>query len=675
MADRTTIVGQDEGGLQAEVTTITQLTDKINSGKSLSRDESKQLKEIVKLLHENNEYASLNKDERKAIQKELTKQTKENTKNWTRSFKDSEKNFERLNKALSSAFQKIDTHIKTYTDYAIKVNAALDGTQKTYSAAVENLTSAIGSTGLAEMSNVLTKMSSLTEKGIIANVEQNAFLMSIKDGIASTFDAANGTLLRLIKLQGEDSTTNRLVMQASLKEYLNQTYQNSQYLYEQFDTVSNNLLEATSLLTSSLGNSLEATVQKWLGSLSSMGLSDQAVSKLSSAIGAVGSGNLKGIDENMQNLVIMGANRAGLSYSDLLTGGLTSEDTDKLMYGMINYLGNLAGNNVVMSEYANIFGVSVSDLKAARNAQSQLESIMGTTVSSDGSDLGKYLARYNAYLNASPATLYDTLFENMLFGMGANVASNRTNYSVYKLGGLIGGITGSMGLTGVAGNLINLIGPAMQLTAAMGMDDGKLSLAKLGSTLKGLGTTFGNLWADPNSILAYNMLSGANLATGTGILADVGTGATAGGVRGASTGTSSSASSGGSSPFGEGGSVMVAISESMEALEEAQSARTADDLYEFLSTDTVMVTPYVNEGNILTTISSYNKTTAENTAKTVNVLNIIEKFMREKLGPYLIFESMNEGNSLIQAASSPGATEEATALYGQYQNWLGGFGG
>lgn len=674
MADRTTIVGQDEGGLQAEVTTITQLTDKINSGKSLSRDESKQLKEIVKLLHENNEYASLNRDERKAIQKELTKQTKENTKNWTKSFKDSEKNFERLNKALSSAFQKIDSHIQSYTQYAIKVNAALDGTQKTYASAVQNLTDAIGSTGLAKMSDVLTQMNSLTEKGIIANVEQNAFLMSIKDGIASTFDAANGTLLRLIKLQGEDSTANRLVMQASLKTYLNETYQNSQYLYEQFNTVSNNLLEATSLLTSSLGNSLEATVQKWLGSLSSLGLSESAVASLSSALGAVGSGNLKGINENMQNLVIMGANRAGLSYSDLLTGGLTSEDTDKLMYGMINYLGSLAGNNVVMSEYANIFGVSVSDLKAARNAQSQLESIMGTAVSSNSSDLGNYLAKYNAYLNASPATLYDTLFENALFGLGANVAGNRTNYGVYKLGGLIGDITNSLGLTGVVGNLVNLIGPGMQLTAAMGMDEGKLSLTKLGSTLKGLGTTFGNLWADPNSVLAYNMLSGSNLATGTGILADVGSGDT-GGVGGATRNTSSSAGSSGKNPFGEGGSVTVAISESMDALEEAQSARTADDLYEFLSTDTVMVTPYVNEGNILTTIASYNKTVATNTANTVNVLNIIEKFMREKLGPYLIFESMNEGNSLIQAASSPGATEEATALYGQYQNWLGGFGG
>ena len=674
MADETTIKGQSEGGITSSVTTVKNLTEKLRNGNPLTRAEDKQLAEAVKLLRKTNEYQELSRAEQKAIRKQLKEDNVTRSKEWAKEQLNMNKNFERLNKALSSAFQKIDNHIKTYTDYAIKVNAALDGTQKTYSTAVENLTNAIGSTGLAEMSDVLAKMNSLTERGIVANVEQNAFLMSIKDGIASTFDAANGTLLRLIKLQGEDSTANRLVMQASLKTYLNETYQNSQYLYDQFNKVSDNLLEATSLLTSSLGNSLEATVQKWMGSLSSLGLSESAVTSLSTALGQVGSGNLRNINENMQNLVVMGANRAGLSYSDLLTGGLTSEDTDKLMYGMINYLGNLAGNNVVMSEYANIFGVSVSDLKAARNAQSQLEAIMGTTVSSNSSDLGNYLGKYNAYLNASPASLYDTLFENMLFGMGANVAGNMTNYRVYKLGGLIGGITGSMGLTGVSGNLVNLIGPAMQLTAAMGMDDGKLSLTQLGNTLKGLKTTIGNLWNTPNSVLAYNMLSGSNLATGTGILADMGTGGT-GGVGGASTSTSNSAGSSGKDPFGEGGSVSVAISDSMEALEEAQSARTADDLYEFLSTDTVMVTPYVNEGNILNTIASYNKTVATNTANTVNVLNIIEKFMREKLGPYLIFESMDEGNSLIQAASQGGATDEAIALMGSYTDWLGGFGG
>ena len=667
MDDRTSIAGQSDGSIASSVTTVKQLTTQIQNGKSLDKDQNKQLLEIIKLLKENNEYQELKPAERKAIQKQLEKNDRNAAANWIKSFKVWDKNVERLNKALTNAFQSIDRHIQTYTQYSIRVSAALDGTQKTYASAVNNLTEAIGSTGLAKMSDVLTQMASLTERGIIANVEQNAFLMSIKDGIASTFNAANGTLLRLIKLQGEDSTTNRLVMQASLKEYLNSTYQNSQYLYEQFDTVSANLLEATSLLTSSLGNSLEATVQKWLGSLSSVGLSDQAVSSLSSALGAVGSGNLRSISEEMQNLIIMGANRVGLSYSDLLTGGLSSEQTDKLMSGMMEYLGTLSGNNVVLSEYANIFGMTVSDLKAARNALADLGNIQGSIIDSETSKLGEYLEKYNKYLNATPATLYDNLFDNWLFGMGVNVASDRGSYGLYKAGGLIGSITSSIGLSSAIGDVVNLIGPGMQLAAALGGGEGGFKVTNIVKTLTGLTKTITNLFDSPDAVAAYNKLAGVNLATGMGALADVLTdyGKKASDL---AKGVSQTTSASSKSAFGDGGKVEVAISESMAAIEEAQAARTADDIYEFLSDDAVTVTPYPETmGMTLETISTYNMRTAQATEG-------ILAFMYSKLGPYLLFESMDEANSLIQAAQS-GTDETAVSLKGMYDEWLGGFGG
>ena len=664
MADRPVSIAQYGEGDASILTTVNELVTKMNTKGGLDKEDNKKAAEIIKLLRESNEWSSRSSEERRALLQAEKDSNKENMKNWAKSFKDGEKNTERLGKIVAGALQQIDNHIRTFTQYSIQVNAALDGTQKTYASAVQNLTNAIGSTGLASMSTVLSEMNKLTEKGIVANIEQNAFLMSIKDGIADTFNAANGTLLRLIKLQGEDSTVNRLVMQASLKEYLNQTYNNSQYLYEQFDNVSANLLEATSLLTSSLGNSLEATVQKWLGSLSSLGLSDTAVSSLSSALGAVGSGNLRGINENMQNLVIMGANRAGLSYSDLLTGGLSSEDTDKLMYGMINYLGSLTGNNVVLSEYANIFGMNVSDLVAARNAQSQLGAIRGSTISSDASSLATYLGRYNAYLNASPATLYDNLFANALFGMGANVASSRGAYGMYKVGGLIGDITKGMGLTGISGNLINLIGPGIQLAAALtGDESGGLSLKKIPSTLTGLVKTFGNLFADPNAAAAYNLLTGSDLSAGAGALARL-----RGGVNNEAVNVSSSSSASSSGAYGDTSKVEVSLSETMNELEEAQAARTADDIYEFLSDDVVTVTPYVGESNVLENIANYNLQTAHNTGA-------IYGWMVKYLGPYLMFESANEGNSLLNAANATDATEEARSLGASYTNWLGSFGG
>ena len=676
-----TIQGQNEGSVSS-VTTVNQLLTKINQNGNLNDEDNKQLTEVIKLLKESNTYYKLAKTDRKKLEKQEKKYQKESietaNKNALKQYISTEKNFERLQKALSSAFAKIDKHIETYTQYSLKVSAAIDGTGKTYASTVQHLTDVLGSTGLATMSSVLSNVASLTEKGIVANIEQNAFLMSIKDGIASTFDVANGTLVRLIKLQGEDSTTNRLVMQASLKEYLNQTYQNSQYMQQQFDTVSANLLEATSLLTSSLSNSLESTVQKWMGSLSSLGLSEQAVNSLSAALGAVGSGNLHSMNENMQNLVIMGANRANLSYSDLLTGGLDVEQTNKLMAGMIEYLGTLEGNNVVLSEYANIFGVAVSDLVAARNARDQLDTIAGTTISVDTSDLGKYLGKYNEYLMKTPALLYDNLFENMLFGMGQNVSSSRSAYGLYKAGGLIGDITKSIQLSGTVGNLVNLIGPGIQLGAVLTGGEGGLSLTNIGKTLSGLAKTVGNIFADPRAQDAYNDLlkynTKATVSVGAGRTADVNRQATenmgAAGTKGVQQGKSSSSST--TDTFGEGGAVDVAISDSMAALEEAQAARTADDIYEFLSDDVVTVTPYPETTNqILENITSYNLRTAQATEG-------ILSFMYHKLAPYLLFESMNEANSLFLATQTGTDEEKATATstWENYGSWASGlFGG
>jgi len=40
-----------------------------------------------------------------------------------------------------------------------------------------------------------------------------------------------------------------------------------------------------------------------------------------------------------------------------------------------------------------------------------------------------------------------------------------------------------------------------------------------------------------------------------------------------------------------------------------------------------------------------------------------------------MFESANEGNSLLNAANATDATEEARSLGASYTNWLGSFGG
>ena len=70
-----------------------------------------------------------------------------------------------------------------------------------------------------------------------------------------------------------------------------------------------------SQMSSEEGVAFEYTVQKWLGALSSVGFSSDAISKISQAIGYLGSGDIASLSNNseMQNLIVMAASRAGIS--------------------------------------------------------------------------------------------------------------------------------------------------------------------------------------------------------------------------------------------------------------------------------------------------------------------------------------------------------------------------
>ena len=599
-------------------------------GRSGKEDE-----ELAKLSQILQEMGILTKSlkENAAGDKKAYKEQKEELKKVRESNKDIKKAIEEDNKKLTSMLKSglksitgsIDRSIQVYSQNAIRVSAQLQGTTKSYAWTVDKLNQAIGSTGLAKMSDVLSEMSNLTSRGIVANIEQKAFLASIKDGIISTFDVADSTMLRLIKLQGEESTTNRMVMQASLRDYLNSQYQNSQYIYENYKQVSDSLLEATSLLTSSLSLSLESTVQKWMGSLSSVGLSSSAINSLAQAIGYLGSGDLQGMSSSgVQKLVMMGASRAGLSYSDLLTGGVSAENAEALMAGMVRYLSSLSGNNVILSEYAKIFGISVSDIVAAKNAAEELESITGSRIAYTESKLTDYLQKYSETLEDVPSVLYDTLLENMWFGAGLNVASNRGAYGAYKVGGMMADFGETLSgfnnkLASTAGLLLMGTGVASQLFSALGVGGGFGSVGGLAKTVQGLGESIKNLFASPDALAAFNALGyegkgfniiGSSIEGGEGVWNPR-----------IPNQSPYITTSGGEYGGSEASGGVVDID---SALAEAESERGANDIYEFLSDDVVTITPYVgDEGNIFNLIAEYNKITATSTAGIWDVVNKI----------------------------------------------------
>jgi hypothetical protein len=233
-------------------------------------------------------------------------------------------------------------------------------------------------------------------KGISFNVEQRAVLDVLKDKIATTFDAANGTLLRLVKIQQQDTTAGRLGMEAALNQFLNNMYETTEYMQSLAISVKGSLEEAMSLMTGENALSFEYQIQKWLGSLSSVGMSDNAVQGLAGILGQVAAGKLDGITSGGQgNLVIMAANQAGLNMSDILNKGLDQYTTNALMNSMVDYLAKIysdAGNSkVIQQQIASVYGLSASDLKAAVNLSSSRQ-----VVAKDGLDYNAAMGRLTA---------------------------------------------------------------------------------------------------------------------------------------------------------------------------------------------------------------------------------------------------------------------------------------
>lgn len=262
----------------------------------------------------------------------------------------------------------LDSILDSYVASQEALNYGFTGTTNNLERITKLFGSALGGQGIVKQAEVYNNLTELVNQGIIYNVEQRAFLKTISDDLGGIFDATDGSLTRLINLQRRDLTSNRMAIRASLKEFLNQNYETSQYIKNGFRDVSSSLLEAQSIMDTNSAVAMEAVVQQWLGALSSVGMSSDTISQLATAIGQLGSGNLNALNgSSMQNLLVMGAARANISYADLLMEGVSADAADALMKGIVSYMteiGQTAGN-VVKSEYARIFGLNVSDLVAA----------------------------------------------------------------------------------------------------------------------------------------------------------------------------------------------------------------------------------------------------------------------------------------------------------------------
>ena len=369
-----------------------------------------------------------------------------------------------FNSAMANLSNSINATMETYTKNQQKINTRLMGSNllygfDKYSAMGLNLTMAVGNQPYFKTETLMNNLAELVDAGIASNLEQRAFIQTAKDGIATTFDAMDSTLLRLIKLQQMDTTALRLGLEASMNRFLNLMTSNTEYMNQTFDNVSEALLEASAVMGASQSLAFEYQVQKWLGTLSGFGLSDSTATSIAQAIGYLGSGNIEALSgTNMLNLVTMAASRAGLDIGSILTNGLNDKTTNKLLESLVRYMVELgsSNSNVVKSELAQTFGLSFADLQAAKQ---MAPSILPVSLA-QGNALTMYaeLAQdlTTLVMRTPIAVMMYNLWDNSLYSLGQTMATVPALAALWKVTDLIQQNTGGISIPEI-GAMFNAI--------------------------------------------------------------------------------------------------------------------------------------------------------------------------------------------------------------------------
>lgn len=411
--------------------------------------------------------------------------------------------FNKVGDVLKNIGNEVNSTISKYSEYAIKTNARLQGTGMTFATVSDKILSKMGASPYVKTEKMLDTLQELISSGIAFNVEQRAFLATISDNIASTFNAFDSNLLRLIKLQQQDITASRLGLEGYLTSYLNSYFLDTSYLSSEFDTVSSSLLEASSQMSASNATAFEYVVQKWLGSLSSVGLSSNAVSSIAQALGYLGSGNVSALSgTEMGNLLVMSAARmtGGKSYAEMLTQGLDASNTNKLLKSMVEYLGTIAStsNQVVKSQYASLFGISVSDLTAVANLLPLVDDITKSMMSYQDT-LSELANQFNMLDERIPlAARIQNLISNAKFSLGANIADNPALASVWAITDLIQSVTGGINIP-----TLSVMGTYVDLNTTV---ENLMKTAMIGvSTLSTIGDIFTGLGGSSNLFSNFNL--------------------------------------------------------------------------------------------------------------------------------------------------------------------------
>lgn len=412
-----------------------------------------------------------------------------------------------LNKALSGAMNQtlnaVNTGINTYVKYQGGINARLQGASlggspltgggiverliygtNTFGILENRLKLAAGMQPYVKTETMLSNLDALVKAGIASNVEQRAFLQTVKENIADTFNASDAALLRIIRLQQQDSTAARLGMEAYLTKFLNQMVENTEYLNQTFNTVEESLVEASSQMTVQASTEFEYIVQKWLGALSGTGLSETTAQNIAQALGYLGSGDVSGFGgSSVQGLLTMAASRSGLNIGEILNRGLDASTANVLLNALANYMVEIGSNsnNVVRSQLAQTFGLNISDITAAQQLSKDFDSIYNNMLSFTGMYTSLNAQMMELPTRLSVAQMLQTSLDNSLFSLASGIAENPALAAIWKITDMIQTTTGGINIPGTMFLDLNATVEQLMKLGIVGIS----SLGMIGEALSG----------------------------------------------------------------------------------------------------------------------------------------------------------------------------------------------
>lgn len=426
-----------------------------------------------------------------------------------------------ISKKMSQNFTQA---VNFQNQYMGKVDARLQSEEAQtgfFKQITDDVQSAVGASRFVSQKELLQNVAKLTENGIAYNIEQRAMLATLSDKMVTTFDVLDNTLQRMIRIQQADLTMSQLGSEAQLTKFLNSQFEDTSYLNTMYDSVLAALTDSISSMDKNNATSFTYAVQKWLASLYSVGLSDQAVATIASGINALASGNINTLNSNqpLSVLMNMSATNAGLSYSDLLTQGLNASNVNDLMRSMVDYLGTIAenttDNQVLRSQWSDVLGITLTDLRAVSNlTNNDISAIYRSNTTYDQSINETQNQLQTVVGRTAASERVQNMADNFMFNWGMNMAQNDAQYMTWYATQFVDQLLGVVGLQNSTVGMITKVISALPMLSSLSETLGDISNTSLAFNTSG-GGILGVLGALGNIItLPFNIASALGSAVG-----------------------------------------------------------------------------------------------------------------------------------------------------------------